>query len=172
MRKTRRLLLKQAASLETSSWCILLKVNRFFVFYFTVLPGKRFVPGGIILPGYIVVLIPVCTPLPTIAPNLRRFVETKPSLVMHLWSLPSWRRLAMTVPAPLWRRRQSGVWRIHLFCRNSFLPGTSCFALSRCHRQRLRSGTPATGIWAIWNNKRDSILMTHLENAVNPVKTA
>ena len=44
------------------------------------------------------------------------------------------------------RRRQSGVWRIHLFCRNSFLPGTSCFALSRCNRQRFRSGTPATGI--------------------------
>ena len=44
------------------------------------------------------------------------------------------------------RRRQSGVWRIHLFCRNSFLSGTSCFALSRCSRQRFRSGTPATGI--------------------------
>ena len=65
--------------------------------------------------------------------------------------------------APLWRRRQFGVWRIHLFCRNSFLPETSCFALSRCNRQRFRSGTPATGIWTVWNNKTDSILMTHHE---------
>ena len=65
--------------------------------------------------------------------------------------------------APLWRMRQSGVWRIHLFWRNSFMPGTSCFALSRCYRQRFRSGTPATGIWAVWNNKRDPIFITHLE---------
>ena len=36
-------------------------------------------------------------------------------------------------------------------------------AFQRCNRQRFRSETPATGIWTIWNNKRDSIFITHLE---------